>query len=132
MPVRLEAITKPSPQDAIDLDKIYQDFPGEVTSESLQKQSDDTHVLFAGRFNDRLLGAMQVVFDGNQADIRYLCVREITRKRHVARDMLRLLLSEYPQHSFVIKGAKDNEALQGLMRLMQFKETPEGYSYSNG
>lgn len=132
MPVRLEAITHPSKQDAIDLEKIYHDFQGDISGESLQKQSDDSHILYAGRFNDRLLGAMQVVLNDSQVDIRYLCVREITRKRHVARDMLRLLLGEYPGKNFVLNAPKDNPALQGLMRLMEFQETPEGYCYNNG
>lgn len=132
MPVYLEKVTKASEQDIIDLEKIYCDFPGDVKASELQKQSDSQHLLFAARFNDRLLGAMQVVFQDEVAQINYLCVREVTRKRHVARDMLRLLISQYPKQNFTIKAEKDNPALQGLMRLMQFQETPEGYLYLHG
>lgn len=131
MPVRLEAITQPSEQDLIDLEKIYQDFPAAIESAEVLRQSDAEHVLFAGRFNDRLLGAMQVVFQQSCAEIRFLCVREITRRRHVARDMLRLLLAQHPGQKFVVKNEQDNQALEGLMRLMQFVKTPEGYCYIN-
>lgn len=94
MPVTLELIAPPSAQDLIDLEKIYTDYPIELPWKVIAKQleNDSELRLYAGRFNDRLLGACTVKERDNTLEITHLCVRKITRKRHVARDILRLLL----------------------------------------
>jgi hypothetical protein len=94
MPVHLEHISQPSEQDWIDLGKIYSDAPKEWLTDasdiktSLQQRLDQNIWFIAGRFNARLLGAMQAQKDGNKIILRYFSVRKITVNRGVAHQML--------------------------------------------
>jgi GNAT superfamily N-acetyltransferase len=94
MPVHLEHISQPTEQDWIDLGKIYSDAPQQWLSNhndikgSLQTLLDQGIWFIAGRFNARLLGAMQAEKEGNNIILRNFCVRKITVKRGVAHQML--------------------------------------------
>ena len=96
MPVTLEAVNKPSEQDLIDLNKIYQDYPVDVRWPALQQQLNENSntTLYAARFNARLLAAISITVKDDGITLDHLCVRTVTRQRHVARDMLRLLKAE--------------------------------------
>ena len=104
MPVTLELIEKPSAQDAIDLEKIYKDYPLKLRWPDLQKllAEQPNRRVYAGLFNDRLLGAASVYLQDNTLIIEHLCMRSITRKRNVARDLLRLILEaeSHPRYQF--------------------------------
>lgn len=94
MPVHLEHISQPTEQDWIDLGKIYTDAPQEWLSDSsdikssLQALLDNEYWFIAGRFNSRLLGAMQAKKDGNNITLNHFCVRNVTINRGVAHQML--------------------------------------------
>jgi GNAT superfamily N-acetyltransferase len=94
MPVHLEHISQPTEQDWIDLDKIYSDAPQQWLNDSqdikgsLQALLDQDIWFIAGRFNARLLGAMQAEKNGNSITLRNFCVRKITVNRGVAHQML--------------------------------------------
>jgi len=94
MPVHLEHISKPSEQDWIDLGKIYSDAPQEWLSDSsdikasLQQLLEKDIWFITGRFNSRLLGALQAEKEGNNIVLRHFCVRKITINRGVAHQML--------------------------------------------
>ncbi len=94
MPVHLEHISQPTEQDWIDLGKIYSDAPQVWLSDpqdiktSLEKLLAADIWFIAGRFNARLLGAMQAEKDGNNIVLRHFCVRKITINRGVAHQML--------------------------------------------
>ncbi|MBL4796850.1 MAG: acetyl-CoA sensor PanZ family protein [Oleispira sp.] len=94
MPVHLEHISQPSEQDWIDLGKIYADAPPQWLSDnndikaSLQALLDQDVWFISGRFNARLLGAMQARKNGNNITLSHFCVRNITVKRGVAHQML--------------------------------------------
>lgn len=94
MPVHLEHIEKPTPQDWIDLGKIYTDAPDEWLSDptdhqqSLQSLLDSGKWLIAGRFNERLLGSMEAEKDGSIITLQHFCVRNVTKGRGVAHQML--------------------------------------------
>lgn len=94
MPVHLEHISQPTEQDWIDLEKIYTDAPQEWLSNSsdikssLQALLDNDYWLIAGRFNSRLLGAMQATKDGSNITLSHFCVRNVTINRGVAHQML--------------------------------------------
>lgn len=94
MPVHLEHISQPTEQDWIDLGKIYTDAPQDWLADasdikaSLQQLLDQDIWLIAGRFNARLLGAMQAEKDGDNIILRHFCVRTITINRGVAHQML--------------------------------------------
>ncbi len=94
MPVHLEHISQPTDQDWIDLGKIYTDAPQEWLSDStdikssLQALLDNDYWFIAGRFNSRLLGAMQAKKDGINITLNHFCVRNVTINRGVAHQML--------------------------------------------
>jgi len=93
MPVYVESVTQPSPQDLTDLAKIYADAPEWLlapyaSAEALIEAALADGSLIAGRFNDRLLGAA-LLQRGDQAwRLSHLCVRKVTRKRGVGRRLL--------------------------------------------
>ncbi len=93
MPVYVESVTQPSPQDLTDLAKIYADAPDWLLA---PYSSADTLIaaaladgsLIAGRFNDRLLGAALLQRGDEAWRLSHLCVRKVTRKRGVGRRLL--------------------------------------------
>ncbi len=93
MPVYVESVTQPSPQDLTDLAKIYADAPNWLLA---PYSSADTLIaaaladgsLIAGRFNDRLLGAALLQRGDDAWRLSHLCVRKLTRKRGVGRRLL--------------------------------------------
>ena len=95
MPVQLEIIEQASAEDLQDLIKIYQEHLNEdeqKTENWLQQQFNSSQRLFAGRFNSRLLGAVWArEQDSQHWQLTQLCVRAITRRRGVARQLMQLL-----------------------------------------
>lgn len=89
MPVIVEAVTQPSAQDRLDLEKIYADAPAWLLTPHANAQTlIDAGLaggrLIAGRFNDRLLGAAWLEPGSDGWRLSHLCVRKITRGRGVA------------------------------------------------
>jgi len=124
MPVVLEVINQPDAADLADLEKIYADYPlPPVASftDWLFDQRSAGKTLVAGRFNGSLLAALWL--DGEQ--IEHLCVREVTRRRGTARQLLQLLQS----HAALLKLSElrvaGHEALEPLWRQLGF--TLEGH-----
>ncbi len=81
-----------SSQLLIDLRKIYQDYFSEeqLTTESLQALIENEHAqLYVTMFNERHLGALQVTVIEEQAQLRLLTVRDLTRRRGVASNLLK-------------------------------------------
>ena len=80
-----------STQLLIDLRKIYQDYftPQQLSDESLIaliEQPDSQ--LYATMFNGRHLGAIHVTVNNAEAILSLLSVRELTRRRGVAKNLL--------------------------------------------
>ncbi len=117
MPVVLEKVTEPSQQDLVDLEKTFYEFPVSSGECLLGQQSKAT--IYGARFNGRLLGAMVIDEQVTPACVTYLCVREVTRNRHVASEMLRqwLLASET---GCTVKPSQPTQAFEGLMKRMKF------------
>lgn len=93
MPVIVEAVTQPSAQDRTDLEKIYADAPAWLLAPypdaaALIDAGLAEGRLIAGRFNDRLLGAVLLGEDAQGCMLSHLCVRKITRGRGVAARLL--------------------------------------------
>ncbi len=93
MPVYVESVTQPSPQDLTDLAKIYADAPEWLltpyaSAEALIAAALADGSLIAGRFNDRLLGAALLQRSDGAWRLSHLCVRKLTRKRGVGRRLL--------------------------------------------
>ncbi|HGK7504248.1 aspartate 1-decarboxylase autocleavage activator PanM [Kluyvera cryocrescens] len=93
MKLTIIRLTTLSDQDRICLSKIW---PG-VTAADLPL--DDTHRLYAARFNERLLAAVRVTLNGNQGVLDDLCVREITRRRGVGQYLIEEVMHDNPQVS---------------------------------
>ena len=138
MPVRLNryaSTTELSEQDRIDLDKLYADYPVAFDPAAFDAAMKTAHTeLWAGRFNDRLIGAMLV----DQTDatgssrpsitLTYLCVRAVTRDRRVASDLLReslnVLRQQRPGVSLTLSSClADNQALDAVL-------SPQGFTLS--
>lgn len=89
MPVVVEAVVTPSPQDEADLTKIYADAPAWLlppyaSASALIEAGLANGCLIAGRFNDRLLGAAWLTRHETGWQLSHLCVRRLTRGRGVA------------------------------------------------
>jgi len=93
MPVIVETLTEPSPQDRIDLAKIFADAPAwllapHTGAAALIEAGLADRSLIAGRFNDRLLGAALLQRGAQNWRLSHLCVRKITRRRGVGRRLV--------------------------------------------
>ena len=81
---------QPSTQLIIDLKKIYLNYlpESEITeskiSEILEKSS-----LFMTMFNERHIGAVKVEKNSTTATLSQLCIREITRRRGIGKNLLK-------------------------------------------
>lgn len=133
--MRLSVFSATSSQQLlIDLKKIYQDYltAEQLTPESLQAMVDDQqHQLFVTMFNERYLGAVQVSITGQQAQLALLTVRDLTRRRGVAKNLLRevekdLKTKNATQVKMALTDIKEEE-IEGLTLFMQAC----GYQLSN-
>lgn len=79
MKLTIERLAHLTPQDLIDLGKIW---PHQQPTQ-WQTWLEDSRMLFAARFNERLLGAMKITLQGDMAQLQDLMVREVTRRRGV-------------------------------------------------
>lgn len=76
----------------IDLQKLYQGYLSDqkLTEASLiQLINTPEKLFFVTLFNARHLGAVQVSIKENNAQLNLLCVRDITRRRGVGKNLLR-------------------------------------------
>lgn len=133
--MRLSVFSATSSQQLlIDLKKIYQDYltAEQLTPEALQAMVDDQqHQLFVTMFNERYLGAVQVSITGQQAQLALLTVRDLTRRRGVAKNLLRevekdLKTKNATQVKMALTDIKEEE-IEGLTLFMQAC----GYQLSN-
>ncbi|WP_431224185.1 aspartate 1-decarboxylase autocleavage activator PanM [Serratia sp. L9] len=93
MKLTIERLTSFSPQDLIDLGKIW---PHQQPSH-WQGWLENGKALFAARFNDRLLGAVKIELQGATAQLHDLMVREVTRRRGVGLFLLQDAQRQVPQ-----------------------------------
>ncbi len=81
-----------SPQLIIDLQKLYQ---GSLSNQELSDSSLQNLIntpnkqFFVTLFNARHLGAVQVTTENSIAQLSLLCVRDITRRRGVGKNLIR-------------------------------------------
>lgn len=133
MPVQLEHITQPSDQDWIDLGKIYAEGPQQWLADSsnikasIQPLIDQGTWLIAGRFNSRLLGAMQAQKEGKIINLQHFCVREITRHRGVAHQMLHHMSNWANEQGYTLCVKELPQELVNSLEKRGFIATPTGY-----
>lgn len=115
-----------SSQLLIDLGKIYQDYftDDQLTTESLQALIENEHSqLYVTMFNERHLGAVQVTVIEDQAQLRLLTVRDLTRRKGIAKNLLRevekqLKMEGISEAKMELKEIKEEEK-EGLTLFMQ-------------
>lgn len=117
MPVYVESVTQPSPQDLTDLAKIYADAPAWLlepyaNAEALIEAALADGSLVAGRFNDRLLGAALLKRGAETWQLSHLCVRKVTRRRGVGKRILDEALRQAQEASAQLRLAAPVEHLE--------------------
>ncbi len=128
MKLTIEKLGLLSAQDKIDLAKIWPDqqlSDWQLTDSLLSnehKSGGEQQVIFAARFNDRLLGAVKVSISHGQAELSDLCVREVTRRRGVGLYLIEDLQQQLPDvKSFSIPSVNDNPVFDAFMHACGFK-----------
>lgn len=79
MKLTIQRLASLTAQDRIDLAKVWP----QIDITQLEVELSETQRLYAARFNDRLLAALQLTISGTLGKITHLNVREVTRRRGV-------------------------------------------------
>lgn len=119
--VRLENF---SAQDLIDLGKIWPEYSASSLS------VDETHRIYAARFNERLLGAVRVTLSGTQGALDSLRIRDITRRRGVGQYLVEEILRENPDVSswwMADVGVEDRSVMAAFMQASGFTAQENGW-----
>lgn len=113
-----------SAQDLIDLGKIWPEYSASSLS------VDETHRIYAARFNERLLGAVRVTLSGTQGALDSLRVREITRRRGVGQYLIEEVIRENPRVSswwMADVGVEDRSVMAAFMQALGFTAQADGW-----
>ncbi|GAB5070116.1 aspartate 1-decarboxylase autocleavage activator PanM [Citrobacter sedlakii] len=119
--IRLEHF---SDQDLIDLGKIWPEYSAASLS------VDETHRIYAARFNERLLGAVRVTLSGAQGALDSLRVREITRRRGVGQYLVEEAIRDNPNVSswwMADVGVEDRGVMAAFMQASGFTAQQDGW-----
>lgn len=112
-----------SAQDKVDLSKIW---PYQQPAD--WSIDEDRQMIFAARFNDRLLGAVKVTVEAERAELKDLCVREVTRRRGVGLYLLEDLQNQLPAVKiFALQTLPDNALPEAFMLACGFELTANGW-----
>jgi len=111
-----------SDQDRIDLGKIW-------PSQDLAALAlDESHRIYAARFNERLLAAVRVTLNGVEGELSALCVREVTRRRGVGQYLV--VLRDNPEISswrIADADAEDRGVMAAFMQALGFNAQTGGW-----
>lgn len=135
MPVKLEHIHQPSEADWADLNKIQQETTPLGLSqdrEQLAPWLDDTHWIIAGRFNDRLIGAVlaQKNPDGS-VELTAAGVRTVTQRRGVMHQMMHFIQRWADQENLQLCLTNDcPQAIQDALVRRQFERFADKIIYN--
>jgi GNAT superfamily N-acetyltransferase len=113
-----------SDQDRIDLGKIWPEY----SPSSLAV--DETHRIYAARFNERLLGAVRVTLSGSQGALDSLRVREITRRRGVGQYLIEEVVRDNPDITswwMADVGVEDRSTMAAFMQALGFTALENGW-----
>lgn len=113
-----------SSQDLIDLGKIWPEY----SSNTLKV--DETHRIYAARFNDRLLGAVRVTLSGAQGAMDSLRVRDVTRRRGVGQYLIEEVMRENSavRHWWISDvGVEDRGVMAAFMQALGFSAQTDGW-----
>ncbi|MGP3590582.1 aspartate 1-decarboxylase autocleavage activator PanM [Vagococcus sp. WN89Y] len=119
--IRLETFTE---QDHIDLAKVWPEY----SPASLQV--DDTHRIYAARFNERLLAAVRVTLRGAEGALDSLRVRDITRRRGVGQYLIEEVMRDNPSVTswwMADVGVEDRGVMAAFMQALGFTAQNNGW-----
>lgn len=129
MKLTIIRLQKLSEQDCIDLGKIWP----EVICSELERKLDENHRLYAARFNDRLLAAVELTIRGTQGRLEKLEVREVTRRRGVGSYLLEEVIAQNPsltQLWIADDGKADQQIIAAFMQACGFRTQADGWIYT--
>ena len=124
MKLTIIRLVKFTDQDHIDLAKVWPEY----SSASLQV--DETHHIYAARFNDRLLGAVRVTLLGTQGALDSLRIRDVTRRRGVGKYLLEEVMRENPNITtwwITEAGVEDRTVMAAFAQAMGFTAQNDGW-----
>lgn len=113
-----------SAQDLIDLGKIWPEYSAASLS------VDETHRIYAARFNERLLGAVRVTLSGAQGALDSLRIRDVTRRRGVGKYLVEEVIRDNPDVSgwwMADVGVEDRDAMAAFMQALGFTAQQNGW-----
>lgn len=122
MKLTIIRLTHFSDQDRIDLGKIW------PSRDLAAIPVDESHAIYAARFNERLLAAVCVSLDGAVGELSALCVREVTRRRGVGQYLVEEVLQRNPEIGrwrMAATGIEDRRVMSAFMQALGFS-TQEG------
>jgi GNAT superfamily N-acetyltransferase len=143
LPVYLQWLDEPNEQDQTDLDKLYADAPANWFEQNqpangadwAQQKAKQGERIALGYFNDHIVCAACLVEQSGISDQAYmytvqqLCVRDVTRRRGVAKQLL-VRLCQWANKSQSSLYIKDEESqLSGLYEL-GFVQYLQGWRYT--
>lgn len=124
-----------SAQLLIDLHKLYQGYLSaeQLTEASLQALIENPQArLFVTLFNARHLGAVQVQCSAQLATLSLLCVRDVTRRRGVAKNLLNEVEKRLKNENIlVLKMSLDEFPEQEKHAVILFMQA-SGYTFEKG
>ncbi|WP_288874970.1 aspartate 1-decarboxylase autocleavage activator PanM [uncultured Kosakonia sp.] len=124
MKLTIIRLTSFSEQDQIDLAKIWPEY----SPASLD--IDDTHRIYAARFNDRLLAAVRVTLRGAEGALDSLRVRDVTRRRGVGQYLVEEVMRDNPaMTSWWIAdiGVEDRAVMAAFAQALGFTAQQDGW-----
>jgi len=124
MKLTIIRLTSFSEQDQIDLAKIWPEY----SPASLD--IDDTHRIYAARFNDRLLAAVRVTLRGTEGVLDSLRVRDVTRRRGVGQYLVEEVMRDNPaMTSWRIAdiGVEDRAGMAAFAQALGFTAQQDGW-----
>ena len=119
MKLTIIRLLAPEAQDKIDLGKIWSE------NAVMQLDLSEDKRLYAAKFNDRLLGAVQVTLNGTQGVLTALSVREITRRRGVGQYLVEEVLRDNPEITHWIISAnkvENRDVMQAFALALGFRQ----------
>ena len=127
MKLTIIRLLAPDTQDKIDLGKIWSE------RTVMQLDLNENKRLYAAKFNDRLLAAVQVTLSGTQGVLSALSVREITRRRGVGQYLIEEVLRDNPEithWTINAKGVEKRDVMQAFTLRLGFQSQGEDWEKS--
>ncbi|MDQ1213197.1 aspartate 1-decarboxylase autocleavage activator PanM [Pantoea anthophila] len=126
MKLTIQRLATLTPQDRIDLGKVWPD----LKIEELESRLDERHRLYAARFNDRLLAGLQLEISGTHGKIHRLAVRDVTRRRGVGHYLLEETIAQNGSIAdwwIADDGSDDQQVRAAFMQACGFRAQSDGW-----